>query len=218
MTKKITITKTLVVAVHKFKVVLKMPTTNDGYLTTTKGIYKATTNTTKFATFPTADAALTPAIYLADITAYDNAESDLKLKPPVGTAKGALALKKVLEIDNEMVRLGVQVLVNASPKNAATIATKAAMYIELIATHGAKGGSAKKGTVANTWDIIAEGPGPHQFEITTDQKTWTLFGSSRTKKITTGVLTRGVDYFVRTRQELAHGKHSDWSASIELNN
>ncbi|HEX7414519.1 MAG TPA: hypothetical protein VF411_10795 [Bacteroidia bacterium] len=208
-----------IVAVHHFLVVLKMPKTEDAYINKSKGVFKATTDTTKFTVFPTGDPALNPRQFNINIQALDDAQSNLTTKPPLGTAKQRNDAKTVVHDNLESVRLGVQALVNASPKNAYTIAAKAGMEIKVITTHVPKGGSAKKGTVANTWDLIGEGAGHHDWRISADAgKNWTFLPSSGTKKTTTPVLARGVDYLVQSRQVLTKGKFSDWSASIELNN
>ncbi|HEX7414431.1 MAG TPA: hypothetical protein VF411_10355 [Bacteroidia bacterium] len=124
-----------IVAVHHFLVVLKMPEPEDAYINKTKGIFKATTDTTKFPVFPTGDPALNPRQFNINIQALDDAQSNLTTKPPLGTAKQRNDAKTVVHDNLESVRLGVQALVNASPKNAYTIAAKAGMEIKVITTH-----------------------------------------------------------------------------------
>ena len=219
MAKKKTITTSIVVPVHHFLVVLKMPTTNDAYLTKAKGIYKAVINVTNFPTFPTGTPGFTAAIFNTDILAFDNAESNLKLKPPLSTAKQRDGFKTIVANDLESVRLGVQALVNANPKNAKTIAQNAGMDVKLIATHGATGGTAKKGTAPNSWNVDGEGAGMHDWRISSDgEKTWSPLPPTRGKKTVVSGLTRGVDYKVQSRQVLTKGQYSAWSASIDLPN
>ena len=206
-----------IVPVHHFTVVLKMPSENDAYLNKTKGIYKSVTNVANFPVFPTSDPTLTPVIFEADIKVYDDSESNLMTKPPLGTTDDRDAAKEKVARDLEFVRQGVQALVTANPANARKIAANAGMEIKVIPTHGGRVG-AKPGVEPNTWDISDVGPGPHEWRISTDGETWTPMPATRGQKTTTPVLTRGTDYEVQSRQILTNGKYSDWSQSIQIKN
>jgi hypothetical protein len=62
--------------------------------------------------------------------------------------------------------------------------------------------------------LEGEGAGPHEFQISTDNKTWTLLPASRTEKTVVLNLVPGTVYYFQNRQMLTKGLKTAWTESI----
>jgi len=149
------------------------------------------------------------ATLVADETACDT-------KPPTKTKADRNAAKKVVENDLRSLRSDVQALADATPVNAVSIITDSGMSVKKESPHGKSKGSAKDGELIGSVELEGDGPGPHEFQMSTDNKTWIALPSSRTRKTIVVGLTSGTLYYFQNRQMLTKGLKTAWTESITL--
>src|SRR5208283_4994302 len=119
------------------------------------------------------------------------------------------AILRVLKSD-------VQILADASPENAIAIINDSGMKVKADTTPGKHKNTAKNGVAEGSVDLVGEGPGPHEFQMSTDNKTWIPCEPSRTQKLTVPNLTLGTLYYFQNRQMLTHGLRTAWTASVSV--
>jgi hypothetical protein len=203
-TKPKTIVKRIIVA-------LNFPSSIADFLVYVKAIYKAMLNN---AYFTSSAAKLTT--LGTDITAFDTAEIACKTKPPTGTVDARNAAMELVMSDVRSLRADVQAAADANPAKAEAIITSSAMGIKKTTTHEKRKNSVKNSEEDGCVDVEAEGSGPHEFRMSTDDKTLTALPASRTAKTKVPNLTSGVLYYFQNRRMLTNGEKSEWSQSVKI--
>jgi hypothetical protein len=150
----------------------------------------------------------------SDLASLGAAETACKTKPPTKTTADRNIVKRMVENDLRALRSDVQILADASPANAISIITDAGMQVKNESVHGKRKSTAKDGDVTGSVILEGEGAGPHEFQISTDNKTWTLLPASRTEKTVVLNLVPGTVYYFQNRQMLTKGLKTAWTESI----
>ena len=164
------------------------------------------------ATFPSP----TPSIptVQADVAALVTAQNALKSK--TGSRADRDTKAKVVVADAGQLHAYVQLLVNASPENAESIATQAAMTLRRKGSRS-KPSLAVKQTVSGTVTVVAKatrGAAVNEWQYSTDGgKTWNdVPPTTKAKTLITG-LTPGVTVSYRQRAVTKTGR-TDWSPTV----
>jgi hypothetical protein len=192
-------------------VALNFPSIIAAFIVFAKTIYKAMYNNSNFTGSATRVATLN-----TDIIALDTAETNCNSVPPSGTVATRNAALETVKADIRFLRNDVQTASDANPAKAETIIISAGMAVKKSTTHGKQQNTAKDGTEEGTVILTAEGPGPHEWRESTDEKTWALLPSGMTSKTTVAQLTSGTVYFFQNRQMLTNGEKSEWSQSVKI--
>ncbi|MBI4946541.1 MAG: hypothetical protein HY840_09085 [Bacteroidetes bacterium] len=150
-----------------------------------------------------------------DITALVAAETAAKSKA-VGTVDARNAALIIVLSDLRSILQMVQAAADKAPANAETIIIGAGYDVKRSNPHGKQQNTASDGNEEGTVLLTAEGTGPHEWRMSTDQAAWTALPSSRTAKTKVSGLTVGVKYFFQNRQLLTKGDKSDWSQSVAI--
>lgn len=192
-------------------VVLKFPTVVAVFLVYAKAIYMAMLENPLFAAF-----AAKVAILIADITALDEAETGFKMVKPTHTASDRNAALEKVKGDLRTLRNYVQELADADPANAESIIESAGMSEKQQSSPGRHKNTVKDGVESGSVDLTAEGAGPHEWRISTDEMTWTLLFATLISKTIVNGLTPGVTYYFQNRMMLKNGEKSEWSQSVKI--
>ncbi|NEW84549.1 MAG: hypothetical protein GZ094_19585 [Mariniphaga sp.] len=151
-----------------------------------------------------------------DITALEIAEAGFKRTRPTHTiSERNVALEKV-KADLRSLRNDVQELANADPVNAESIIESSGMSAKDQTLHGKQQNTAKDGIESGSVDLTAEGAGPHQWRISTDEITWTLHSSSSRSRTTVRDLKPGVTYYFQNQRILPNDEECEWSQSVKI--
>ena len=153
---------------------------------------------------------------VTDTKILDDLETVCVTTPLTTNTKARDAARVVVENDLRDLRLDVQRVANADPLNAETIITSAGMSVKMTGNRGKQQNEAVDGVEEGTIDLIAEGTGPHEWRISTDEKEWTKLDSSRTSTTTARGLTPGVLYSIQNRMMLTNNEKSEWSQSVKI--
>jgi len=164
--------------------------------------------------FPLSSALITKLI--ADTKILDDLEILCVASPLTTNTKARDAARLVVENDLRDLRLDVQKAANADPLNAETIITSAGMSVKMLSSRGKQQNEAEDGVEEGSIDLTAEGAGPHEWRISTDEKEWTLLPSSRTSTTTVTGLTPGVLYSIQNRMMLTNNEKTEWSQSVKI--
>jgi hypothetical protein len=150
-----------------------------------------------------------------DITNLTSAESATKTRT-AGTVATRDEKRKIVVTDLQQLKGYVETLVNASPDQAASIAQAAAMSLRKPST-AHKSDLAVKQTAAGTVKVVAKavaGGRAHDWQYSTDNKTWTNVESTLQASTTIGSLPTGVVYF-RHRPITKTGP-LEWSQPVSM--
>ncbi|HZK94500.1 MAG TPA: hypothetical protein VFC67_09855 [Prolixibacteraceae bacterium] len=164
--------------------------------------------------FPASSALI--AKLVADTIILDDLETVCVTTPLTTNTKARDAARIVVENDLRDLRLDVQKVANADPLNAEIIITSAGMSVKMPGNRGKQQNEAVDGVEEGTIDLIAEGAGPHEWRISTDEKEWTKLDSSRTSTTVVRGLTPGVLYSVQNRMMLTNNEKTEWSQSVKI--
>jgi hypothetical protein len=192
-------------------VVLNFPTAVAVFIIYAKAIYLAMFENPIFA----AMAAKVAKLYV-DITALELAEAGFKKSKPTHTVSERDEVLERVKADLRSLRNDVQELVTADPAAAESIIESAGMAAKDQAVHGKRQNTAKDGVESGSVDLTAEGAGPHEWRISTDEITWTLLPASLKAKTTVTGLTPGVTYYLQNRRMLPNDEKSEWSQSVKI--
>ena len=192
-------------------VVLNFPAVVAVFIVYSKTIYMAMFENPLFAAL----AAKVASLYI-DITALELAEAGFKTIKPTHTASERDAALEKVKADLRSLRNDVQEMASADPTNAESIIESAGMSAKGQAVHGKRQNTAKDGVEQGSVDLTAEGAGPHEWRMSTDDLTWTLLPSSYKAKTTVTDLTTGTNYSFQNRRMLPNDEKSEWSQSIKI--
>jgi len=192
-------------------VVLKFPTVVAIFLVYAKAIYKAMFENPLFAAFATKIA-----ILITDVIVLDEAETGFKKVKPTHTASDRNAALEKVKGDLRTLRNYVQELADADPANAESIIESAGMSEKQQASHSRRKNTVKDGVESGSVDLTAEGAGPHEWRISTDEITWTFLPATLTAKTIVTGLRPGVTYYFQNRMMLPNGEKSEWSQSVKI--
>ena len=151
-----------------------------------------------------------------DTTTLTADETACNTKPPTKTKSDRNITLDAVKTDLRSLRADVQSLADASPKNALSIITDSGMSIKKESIRGKSVSTVKEDVAEGSVDLEGEGPGPHEFQMSIDNKTWIPLPSSRTRKTVVSNLTIGTLYYFQNRQMLTKGKKTAWTASISI--
>jgi hypothetical protein len=143
-------------------------------------------------------------------------ETATETKPPTKTKADRNTALNVVKNDLRSLRSDVQALCDATPSNALQLIADSGMSVKKETLHSKSKGSAKDGEVLGSVELEGDGPGPHEFQMSTDNKTWIALPSSRTRKTVILGLTSGTLYYFQNRQMLTKGLKTAWTESITL--
>jgi hypothetical protein len=207
----ISFVKPIRVVIKHVTVALDMPTKVPEFIVYAQSIHNSMSASTVYAA--SAAHLATLATDLATLIANQTA---CKTTPPTKTTADRNTAWTAVKADLRVLKADVQILVDNSPASALEIIHDAGMKEKGENNGGKRKSSAKNGTVEGTVDLVGEGPGPHDFQMSTDNKTWIPCESSRTQKLTVTGLTSGVVYYFQNRQMLTHGLRTAWTASVSV--
>ena len=197
------------------RIVLRKPPTAAATLVLAKAILQAVT--TNKGEFPTPNPSL--AILTTDINALDTAETAVKTRTK-GAAQERDAKLAVVVTDLELLRAYVQSVANAAdPANAASIAHAAGMDVrKSTATTKPDFGAKPDKTLSGVVHVSVKVGGKretHQWQSSTDGKTWTDMPPTLQGKTTATGFQPGVTVYFRHRAVTRTGL-DDWSQPISV--
>jgi hypothetical protein len=207
----VSIAKPIMIVIKRVIVSLDVPRKVNEFILYAQSIHNSMSASTVYAA--SAAHLATLATDLATLIACQTAS---KTTPPTKTTADRNTAWNAAKADLRVLKADVQILVDNSPANALEIIKDAGMKAKDENKAGKRKSSAKNGVVAGTVDLVGEGPGPHDFQMSTDNKTWIPCESSRTQKLTVIGLTSGVVYYFQNRQMLTHGVRTAWTASVSV--
>ena len=207
----VSISKSIKVVVKRVIAVLAFPTNVPAFIKYAETIH----DSMKASTVYSASAAhlTTLANDTATLQLYETA---CKTKPPTKTIADRNGVIVTVKADLRSARSDVQILADANPNNAIQIITDAGMKVKLESLPGKRKSTAKDSAEQGSVDLEGEGAGPHEFRMSTDNKTWIPLEASITEKLTVTGLTSGTLYYFQNRQMLAKGVKTAWTDSIEF--
>jgi len=197
--------------IKRVVVSLNFPKKIPDFIVYAKAIYKAMANNAYFTAFLAKITNLNN-----DIVQLDIAETACKTKPPTGSVDARNAALEVVKTDLRSLHSDVQNVADATPAKAEAIIISASMAVKKYNPHGKRQNSAKNGIEEGTVILIAEGTGPHEWRMSTDQTNWTSLPASITAKTTVNNLTSGMVYYFQNRQMLTKGEKTEWSAIVKI--
>jgi hypothetical protein len=180
-------------AIIQTVVVLTVPHSVAAVLVLSKAVLQAVT--ANKTTFPSPNPSV--AQFGSDISALDTAETAVKTKT-VGTVAVRNEKLATVVADLRQLRAYVQLIANASPEQAASIAASAGMTLRKPVVRN-KSDLAAKTTVSGSVKLVAKataGSHAHEWQYSLDGKTWMNAPSSLQAKTTiTGLQTNVLTYF-----------------------
>jgi hypothetical protein len=197
--------------VKRIIVALNLPSQNAAFIVFAKAIFKAMSGNAYFTSF---SAKITE--FGTDITALDAAETGCSTKPATSTTAARDAAMEKVKSDLYYLRDGVQQIAEEDPSNAEAIILSAAMGIKKSSPHARKQNTVADGSEEGSVNLVGEGSGPHEWRISTDEKTWTILASSLTSKTTVNGLIPGTVYYFQNRQILTSDQKGEWSQIVKL--
>lgn len=150
-----------------------------------------------------------------DITALDTAITNSSSKTK-GTSDLVNALINTVHNDLLTIMTMVQNKADSNPAIAEVVIEGAGFDVKKSRSKGKQQNSVKDGADEGSVDLIAEGPGPHEWRMSKDEITWISLESSYTSKTTVSNLTPGDKYFFQNRQLLSRGRKAEWSQSVAI--
>jgi len=165
-------------------------------------------------TFPSPTPSL--AQLAADIAAFDAAETAVKTKTK-GTVQTRNEKRAIVVADLRQMRAYVQLIANASPEHAESIAASAGMTVRKPLVRN-KSDLAAKTAVSGSVKLVAKaekGSHAHEWQYSLDGKTWTSAPPSLQAKTTIGNLQTNVLTYFRHRAVNKTGP-GDWSQPVSV--
>lgn len=107
-------------------------------------------------------------------------------------------------------------MADADPANAEAIINSSAMSVKKRRSHGPQQNSAENGNGDGIVHLTAEGPGPHEWRMSSDGNQWTPLPASMTTKTTVSELASGGVYYFQNRRMLTRDEKSEWSQSVKI--
>jgi hypothetical protein len=196
------------------KVVLRSPHTALGWLTLGKAVCDGLTNNKGMFVTPNPPLAQLS----ADVDALDSAQTATHTR-----AAGVVAARdaKLVIVRSDLVKVCayVQGLVDASPADAATIAQNAGLYLRKTTVASKSELSAKPDkTTSGSVDLVAKLGGvkaSHEWQYSTDGKTWIGATPTLQAKTTISGLTPGSTVYFRHRAITKNGPDA-WSQTVSM--
>jgi len=198
-------------AIKVVTVVLNFPTVIAIFIVYAKAIASAMFGNSYF----TASAAKVERLK-EDIAELDDAETGCKRNPPTYTIQQRNAALELVKADLRSLRNDVQEVANADPANAEAIIASSGMSIKGKSFHGKKQNTAKDGIESGSVELTAEGPGFHDWRMSTDGINWILLPSSSKSSTTAKDLTPGTIYYFQNRKVFPGNEKGEWSQSIAI--
>ncbi len=207
----VSIAKPIMIVIKRVIVSLDMPRKVAAFIE-----YAGTIHNSMAASTVYAASAAHLATLSTDLGTLTTTQTACKTKPPTKTTADRNTVWNAAKADLRVLKADVQILADASPALAIEIIHDAGMNSKDESNAGKRKSSAKNGLIAGTVDLVGEGPGPHDFQMSTDNKTWVPCESSRTQKLLVTGLTSGTVYYFQNRQMLTHGLRTAWTASVSV--
>lgn len=192
-------------------VALNFPTVISNFIVYAKAILSAMTNNPHFA-----DSAAKVNKLADDIKVLDAAETACNIKPPTGSVETRNTALEAVKADIRSLRNDVQETADKDPDHSMAIITSANMSVKKPASHRKQQNTAEDGAAEGSVDLTAEGAGPHEWRMSTDEKDWTPLPASLTAKTTVTDLNYGTIYSFQNRRMLTNNEKSLWSQSVKI--
>jgi hypothetical protein len=193
--------------------VLKFPKKVKNVITYGQSVVAAMTGN---ASFPSPIPPLTT--FESDVSALNTAETAVlaRTKGAVETRNAKLA---IVESDFKSLLTYVQGVANAgTPTNAAALIEGAGFTVRQVPSRDKPALSAKPGTVTGSVKLAAKAGGhraAYNWQVSTDQKTWTSLPETLQAKTGASGLTAGTVYFFRVQILLPTGEQN-WTQIVSL--
>jgi hypothetical protein len=199
-------------SVHHVTAVLKLPRSMRAIVPFATSVVNAMTGN---ASFPSTTPPL--ATVTADIAAYQAAEAEV-----VTRVKGATAARDVayatLRADLVHLMADVQQVADANPATAASIVEGAGMNVRKPATHPKSDLAVERGPVSGSVKLLARAVArraSYEWQVSTDQKSWTLAPVTLQAKTNIVGLTPATLYYFRFRGVTKAGEGA-YSQVVEI--
>lgn len=153
---------------------------------------------------------------IADIKTLEDLVDALNSKQPDASIEKREAAREVVKADLRTLRMEVQKIADKDLENAVAIIISAGMGVKLISSRGKQQNKAMDGPEECSIKLTAEGAGPHEWRISTDGITWTIFSSTLSSSTTAFNLVSGTIYYFQNRKVLRFGKKGEWSPVTKL--
>ena len=191
--------------------VLKLPAAISEFIQFVKAIIKAMAGNATFEALTDKVSALN-----AKLSALERAETACRTKPPTGTTTTRdLALEQV-KADLLNLRYEVQLIANNDAENAVEIIESAGMWVKKTNVHQKQKNTAENGILEGSVDLTAEGNGPHEWRMSTDEIQWITLDATLNSKTTITNLNLGVVYYFRNRRIKGADEPNEWSQSVKI--
>lgn len=152
----------------------------------------------------------------AALVELDENEVGMRTKPPVKTVAERNATLVTVKSILKTLRLDVQKLADADPVNAEIIITGASMEVKIVTRRQKQKNDVKNTGNAGEVIVFAEGSGPHEWEKSSDNITFTPLHSTMVAQIVVEGLTVGQKLYFRNRKMLHNGEYGNWSQSVYI--
>lgn len=190
--------------IKRITVALNMPTVISELLIKAKAINKAMLNNSYF---PNSAARL--ATLNTHIATLETAEIACSTTPPTGTVEARNAAAELVKADLRALKNDVQTIADADQANAMAIITSASMNVKKEASHSRKQNVAENDTDDGSVILYGEGPGAHEWRLSTDEKNWNSLPASLTATTTVSELVSGTLYYFQSRRMLANNQKTE---------
>jgi hypothetical protein len=153
---------------------------------------------------------------IADIKTLEDIVDALNTKQPDASIEKREAAHEVVKADLRTLRMEVQKVADKDLEYAEAIIISAGMAVKLLSVRGKQQNTATDGQEEGSIKLTAEGAGPHEWRISIDGITWTIFSSTLSSSTTAVNLVSGTIYYFQNRKVLRFGKKGEWSPVIKL--
>jgi hypothetical protein len=157
------------------------------------------------------------ATFDADLEALDASETSV-LARTKGAAQSRNVKLATVHADFKAEQAYVQQVASANPANSAAIIQSAGMHVRTLTLHQKGELTAKIGKVSGIAELRAKSAGPragYEWQVSTDQKTWTLLPVTLQANTVVPALASGTTYYFRFRPVTKAGE-GNWSQIVSL--
>lgn len=152
----------------------------------------------------------------ADIAILEEAVLGCRIQPRTSTIEARDVALKIVKSDLRSLRNDVQDVADQDPENAEAIAASAAMSVKRSSTGSRRYNSAWNGIETGTIELIGQGAGAHDWQMSLDGIEWTPLESTKISTTLIRNLKSGAVYFFQNRMMLSYSRKSEWSQSVRI--
>ena len=203
--------KNLVVIIKHLLAVLKFPRRITAFIEYARTIYDDMHGNALYA-----GSAAKLATLLANTDTLQAVQSGTKTRPATHSAAERNVAMDVVKDNLRALQGDVQDLADADKTNARVIIEGAGMQVKKTSTREKQKNSATNGPLSGQVDLIGEGPGPHEWRMSTDTVNWTYLPATKVAKTRVSNLPVGVIHYFQNRQIMPPGELSDWCQPVSI--